>query len=342
MRGIIAVALLLPFLSCALNLQVPAEEEDRVVHRLKAGKDLNRFQEKTEESSEESEEWWLGNPDHTNRKTLRSVAKDAKTTKQRMLKQVQSSNASKLDLLSTYEDAMQVVEDADVKEDASKHKDRYGEFRPRMEIIASEFKVGKDSNVEVFWQRPKGKVKGVMFGATGCFHQAGDFFEQRHKDGWEFTECKDSKLRRCQGLPDNVYFFKYALARDYLVLTITPQGKNSCWEHKNDPKRVDVALRHVLKKEGLPLDLKMYASGASQGGYFMYDMQKAEIPNLKCIAPQCAEMKYQTHKEHLPTMVIYMPKDYNISGKIRNSIAYLNKKIEWQGCSPHSAPMVSA
>jgi hypothetical protein len=196
-----------------------------------------------------------------------------------------------------------------------------------MEIIASEFKVGKDSNVEVFWKRPKGKVKGVMFGATGCFHQAGDFFEQRHKDGWEFTECKDSKLRRCQGLPDNVYFFKYALARDYLVLTITPQGKNSCWEHKNDPMRVNVALRHVLQKEALPLDLKMYASGASQGGYFMFDLQKYELPNLKCIAPQCAEIKERTHKEHLPTMFIYMPKDNEIRGQVESSINYLKKRL---------------
>merc|ERR1719156_366927 len=143
-------------------------------------------------------------------------------------------------------DAEEVMEDAEVQVDPSSFP-----FRPRMEIITSEWTVGKDSNIEVFWQRPQGEVKGVMFGATGCFHQAGDFFEQHHKDGWEFKECRNSKLRRCQGLRANVYFFKYALARNYLVLTITPQGENSCWEHREDPKRVNLALKHVLKKEAL-------------------------------------------------------------------------------------------
>merc|ERR1712224_808780 len=43
------------------------------------------------------------------------------------------------------------------------------------------------------------KIKGIFFGATGCFHQAGDFFEPVHEDGWEFKDCAKSKLMRCQG-----------------------------------------------------------------------------------------------------------------------------------------------
>lgn len=322
MRAIILAVCLLQ-LSSALNLEVTAADEEKVVHRLKAGRDLN-LQEKVGEGSEEGEgteeEWSFpgfggGGHHKKHHATLKEKAKAAKMALRAKKK----------------EQAMDSMEGAEVEtvdlSDVSVKKDANGEYRPRMEIIPSQWKVGQDSNVEVFWQRPKGTVKGVMFGATGCFHQGGDFFEQHEKDGWEFKECQQSKLRRCQGLPDNVYFFKYALKRDYLVLTVTPQGKNSCWEHKDDPKRVNAALHHVLQKEGLPKDLPMFATGASQGGYFMFDMQKQELPNLKCIAPQCAEIKEQTHKEHLPTMMIYMPKDYELYGAIQGSISYLKNRL---------------
>lgn len=308
----LAVLFVLPVLAASLNLEVPREEEERVRRRIKAGRDLNQFKEKVNthnldlsvESAEDTES--LEKPHK--KKTLRKAE----------MKKTQSE----MDFMDGMTEAEKELETSETQARPSE-----APFRPRMEIISSDWQVGKDSNVEVFWQRPEGEVKGVVFGATGCFHQGGDFFEQHHKDGWEFESCKQSKLRRCQGLPDNVYFFKYALARNYMVMTVTPQGKNSCWQHEKDPQRVNLALQHVLKREALPLDTKMYASGASQGGYFMYDMQKAGIPNLKCIAPQCAEMKYQTHKEHLPTMVIYMPKDVNISYKVENSIRYLQKKL---------------
>jgi len=133
---------------------------------------------------------------------------------------------------------------------------------------------------------------------------------------------------RCQGLPDNVYAFKYALERGFLVMTVTPQDVNSCWHHDKDPKRVDEAVKYVLQTEELPADLKMYATGASQGGYFMYDMQHNNVRNLACIAPQCAEMKFKTGKEHLPTMVIWMPKDLNLTNPIRESINYLKSKLK--------------
>jgi len=127
-------------------------------------------------------------------------------------------------------------------------------------------------------------------------------------------------------MPDNVYSFKYAMERDYLVMTTTPQDKNSCWNHELDPKRVDEAIKFVLHTEGLNASLPVVATGASQGGYFMYDMQAANVRNLACIAPQCAEMKFKTGKEHLPTMVIWMPKDVNLTNPIRESIEYLKTK----------------
>merc|ERR1739848_436342 len=131
---------------------------------------------------------------------------------------------------------------------------------------------------------------------------------------------------RCQGLPENVYSFKYAMERGFLVMTTTPQGKNSCWDHEKDPARVDKAIKYVIQTEQLPKDIKLYATGASQGGYFMFDMQNAKVRNLACIAPQIAEMKYKTGKEHLPTMMIWMPKDVNLTNPILETIDYLKKK----------------
>merc|ERR1719420_275586 len=146
-------------------------------------------------------------------------------------------------------------------------------FRPQFEILNTYWEVGNSKTVEVFWQRPNTtEVKGIFFGATGCFHQGGDFFDEKLEDGWEFEACAKTKLRRCQGLPDNVYAFKYARERGYLVATINPQGPNSCWDHKLDPLRLNTAINYIIKREALPSDIPMFATGASQGGIFMFDM----------------------------------------------------------------------
>jgi len=217
--------------------------------------------------------------------------------------------------------------------------DQKGIFRPRMEIVPTLYEVAGSKNVEVFWQRPNStKIKGIFFGATGCFHQGGDFFHQTDPvDQWEFEACKGSKMMRCQGLPENVWSFKYAMERGYVVMTITPQDKNSCWNHELDPKRADEAIKYVIQTEGLKKDIPLFATGASQGGYFMYDMQAKNVRNLQCIAPQCAEMKFKTGQEHLPTMVIWMPKDVNLTNPIRESIEYLkSKKVRVTERTPHA------
>jgi hypothetical protein len=217
--------------------------------------------------------------------------------------------------------------------------DEKGKIRPRIEIIPTQHEVGGSTSAEVFWQRPKtDKIKGIFFGATGCFHQGGDFFEQVDpEDGWQLEKCKDTKMMRCQGMPDNVYSFKYAMERGYLVMTMTPQDKNSCWNHELDPKRADEAVKFVIHTEGLNKSIPLFATGASQGGYFMWDLQNANVRNLQCIAPQCAEMKYKTGKEHLPTMMIWMPKDVNLTNPIRESIDYLKqRKVRVAERTPHA------
>jgi len=205
-------------------------------------------------------------------------------------------------------------------------------FRPQFEILNTEHEVGHSKTVEVYWQRPNTtEVKGIFFGATGCFHQAGDFFEEKAADGWEFAGCKKSKLSRCQGLPENVYAFNMARQRGYLVATINPQGPNSCWDHKLDPARLDTAIKYIIKKEGLPSDVPMFATGASQGGIFLFDMQAEAadpkiLPNLKCLAPQCAGPKQTFSNAHLPTIFIWMPKDFNVTVPVINAIKKLRKK----------------
>eukprot|EP00746_Dinoflagellata_sp_MGD_P158544 gnl/MRDRNA2_/MRDRNA2_86497_c0_seq1.p1 gnl/MRDRNA2_/MRDRNA2_86497_c0~~gnl/MRDRNA2_/MRDRNA2_86497_c0_seq1.p1 ORF type:complete len:428 (+),score=99.24 gnl/MRDRNA2_/MRDRNA2_86497_c0_seq1:82-1365(+) len=205
-------------------------------------------------------------------------------------------------------------------------------FRPNMEILNSEYEVGHSKTVEVYWQRPNTtEVKGIFFGATGCFHQAGDFFEEVAEDGWKFPACKNNKLGRCQGLPENVYAFKYARERGYLTLTINPQGPNSCWDKKYDPLRLDTAVKYVIKREGLKEDIPMYATGASQGGVFLFDAQAAQkdpkvLPNLACLAPQCAAPKHTFENAHLPTMFIWMVKDHNLTNPVLKAMHKLKSK----------------
>lgn len=206
-------------------------------------------------------------------------------------------------------------------------------FRPQFEILNTKWEVGNSKTVEVFWQRPNTtEVKGVFFGATGCFHQGGDFFEEVNpEDGWKFEACGKSKLHRCQGLPENVYAFKYARERGYLVVTVSPQGPNSCWDHDEDPARINTAINYVIKREKLPEDVPIFATGASQGGVLMFDIQSAMtkpniMPNLKCIAPQVAAPKENFDNAHLPTMFIWMTKDGNLTVPVQTAIHKLRKK----------------
>jgi hypothetical protein len=128
-----------------------------------------------------------------------------------------------------------------------------------------------------------------------------------------------------------VYAFKYARERGYMTMTINPQGPNSCWDKKYDPLRLDAAVKYVIKREGLPEDIPMYATGASQGGVFLFDAQAAQkdpkvLPNLQCLAPQCAAPKHTFDNAHLPTMFIWMVKDHNITGPVLKAIHKLKSK----------------
>merc|ERR1719235_1653417 len=119
-------------------------------------------------------------------------------------------------------------------------------------------------------------------------------------------------------------------------MTATPDAKNSCWDHNTDPVRVSEALQFVLQVEELPSDTPMFATGASQGGYFMWDLQaNMAKQNLKCIAPQVAEIKKKSFHEHLPTMMIYMPlRDHGCNKTYKD-----NKGVE-KPCQENIVPKI--
>jgi hypothetical protein len=96
---------------------------------------------------------------------------------------------------------------------------------------------------------------------------------------------------------------------------------------------LNTAIKFVLKREGLSKDLPIFATGASQGGIFLFDVQAAQkgqpniLPNLKCLAPQCAAPKMKESGAglnftniHLPTMFIWMVKDYNLTNPVRKAM----------------------
>merc|ERR1719263_2080935 len=85
----------------------------------------------------------------------------------------------------------------------------------------------------------------------------------------------------------------------------------------------------------------MFATGASQGGVFLFDAQAAQqdpkiLPNLACLAPQCAAPKHTFENAHLPTMFIWMVKDLNLTVPVLNAIKKLKgKNVRVSERTPH-------
>jgi len=66
--------------------------------------------------------------------------------------------------------------------------------------------------------------------------------------------------------------------------------------------------------------------------------QTKQLPNLKCLAPQCAAPKPNVplNNVHLPTMFVWMTKDWNLTNPVRSAInKYKQKKVRVAERTPH-------
>lgn len=182
-----------------------------------------------------------------------------------------------------------------------------------------------NGDIETLWQRPfSDPVRGLVFLAHGCMHQATDFFADREPDGWVFADCSQSNFGRCLGLPEERRLVLRARKRGYLVAAVSGgSGRQSCWDMRRDGQRVASAVKHVLAVEGLPSDTPVLGMGASSGGAFMGQLLLTELqPQLLCIAPQISAMNIPS-SNNVPTIFVHMSRDERTARMIAGNVQQL-------------------
>jgi len=184
-------------------------------------------------------------------------------------------------------------------------------LRPRYEKVAG--------FVETVWQRPRGEIRGIVFIAHGCMHQATDIFSDVGHDGWRFEACEGSNFGR-----------QVARARGYLVMAVSGgSGVQSCWNSRSDVSNVGKAVRRVRELEHLPESLPIFAVGASSGGSFVgrlaATLDQGGLPGLQCIVPQIMGIRAAQggNRRGVPTLFVHMPRDARTAAAVEMDIADL-------------------
>ncbi|CAJ1445966.1 unnamed protein product [Effrenium voratum] len=182
----------------------------------------------------------------------------------------------------------------------------------------------KVSGAETLWQRPEGEVKGILFIAHGCKHQATDVFSEV-TDGWKFESCARSNFGRCLALPEEVEMRNYALSRGYVVMAVSGgSGVQSCWYGERDVDKVVEAVAHVRQAENLAT-APLLAMGASSGGAFVGLLPAAQDLNLKCIVPEIMDVQSDLN-DKVPTLFIHMPRDHRTARGVKENIQDLQDR----------------
>eukprot|EP00747_Dinoflagellata_sp_TGD_P069529 gnl/TRDRNA2_/TRDRNA2_156163_c0_seq1.p1 gnl/TRDRNA2_/TRDRNA2_156163_c0~~gnl/TRDRNA2_/TRDRNA2_156163_c0_seq1.p1 ORF type:complete len:342 (-),score=48.90 gnl/TRDRNA2_/TRDRNA2_156163_c0_seq1:41-1066(-) len=193
--------------------------------------------------------------------------------------------------------------------------------RPRYAMV--------DGSIETVWQLPHEHaqpIRGVLFAAHGCVHQATDFFADRGPDGWEMQGCKSSRFGRCLGLPEERGLVDAARRRGYIVVAVSGEGGNRCWDMYRDPERVARAIQYVLSEEKLPANTTVFATGASSGGAFMGYLVHSGVlaSKLKCVAPQISTMPLG--EKLVPSLFIHMPRDRRTADGVAEEVEMIRSK----------------
>jgi len=188
-----------------------------------------------------------------------------------------------------------------------------------------------DGEIETVWQRPQGDdaPKGIFFIAHGCNHQGTDLFASGGADGLPEETCKQTNVRKCLGLPEEVRLRHAALKRGYVVMAVSGgTGRKSCW-YPGDEIKVKKAVQHVLGEEGMPSDTEVLATGASSGGGFMSALSQnvgaGGLPNLKCIVPEIMDIEDGMNRG-IPTLFVHMPRDRHTATAVADNLVNLKAR----------------
>jgi len=181
--------------------------------------------------------------------------------------------------------------------------------------------------IELLWQRPSGDVRAVVVLLHGCAHQATDWWPREH-------------CGHCLGLPEEVTIVRTVLRRGFAGMAVTSADRMSgCWT-KYDIPRVEAAVAHMYREEGLSEDVPLYAFGASSGGAFVGHIAKSAAlrGKLRCRIPQIMAVPgassfsaqlpngEQATWPAPPTLFIHMPRDGRTAGRVTQALREL-----WDG-----------
>ncbi|GMP32348.1 hypothetical protein CsSME_00006145 [Camellia sinensis var. sinensis] len=156
------------------------------------------------------------------------------------------------------------------------------QFNPNMEFRNGTY---------VIWQIPN-SPNAVPFLAHGCSGRAINFWN------------KSPKCPNCIGLPEEGLIVLYALARKFVVLTISSAG--TCWSVEEERMIVKGIIEWWVEKYKLK-KLPLVALGASSGGYFAY-------------------LLMDITKDYPPTLFVHMPKDEASKQQIDANLRFLKEE----------------
>jgi hypothetical protein len=112
--------------------------------------------------------------------------------------------------------------------------------------------------VEYLVQKPLSEVKGMMFLAHGCQHQATDWFPRT-------SDCES-----CLSLPIERNITETLLSRGYIALAASSQNReHKCWTHRDIEPIVRLISFIYSSYDFKPWNVPLYLLGASSGGAFV-------------------------------------------------------------------------
>merc|ERR1719487_1277868 len=155
-------------------------------------------------------------------------------------------------------------------------------------------KSASPEGIELLWQRPHGKPKGVLLYLHGCHGKATGMWTSDGPDGFHFDVCDTTKKKKCMGYVEEILLRQKARKRGYVVAAVSggvgsPRG---CM-NTNDVPRIQLAMQYLIEQEPDLKDLPIIATGHSSGGRVLPELLSTGygVRNAKCIVPVADEIR---------------------------------------------------
>eukprot|EP00929_Paragymnodinium_shiwhaense_P097814 TRINITY_DN59410_c0_g1_i1.p1 TRINITY_DN59410_c0_g1~~TRINITY_DN59410_c0_g1_i1.p1 ORF type:complete len:386 (-),score=37.18 TRINITY_DN59410_c0_g1_i1:16-1173(-) len=186
-------------------------------------------------------------------------------------------------------------------------------------------RLGEDKDIETLWQKPEGRIRGILFFAHGCSHQAPDLFINSDANGNQFRHCAQSNVGQCYGLPEEVMLQSTARSKGYVIAAMSGgTGQRSCWHMDSDPPRAKLALEHIRHVEGLD-GVPLILIGGSSGGAFLGELFPSQhLSRVSCIVPMISAMRISDDfPRDVKVVFLHMARDKRTAKAIARNIAKL-------------------